>query len=158
MSISRPTRVDMVPAEPVDFVDIEVRPEETADWLGMLERPEFLDLLPKLRAVTLRRKDNGRPAAIMGVGLIGTAVPGFSLPWVWAALDHATVREWGARLYALEIRANRPVIKKWLDDNAPGFYTSPQVMWGRGSKTFTKVLSFVGFRDRGHGLWQWACE
>jgi hypothetical protein len=147
----------MVPAEPVDFVDIEVRPEETADWLGMLERPDFLDLLPKLRAVAFRRKDNGRPAAIMGIGLIGTAVPGLGLPWVWAAIDRATVREWGARRCALEIRANRPVIKKWLDDNAPGFYTSPQVMPGRGSE-FTRVLSFVGFRDRGHGLWQWACE
>jgi hypothetical protein len=157
MSISRQTRVEMVPAEPADFVDIEVRPEEADDWLGVLQQPEFLDLLPKLKPVTFRRKDNGRPMAIMGLGLIETAMPGLALPWVWAALDRITVREWGGLRFALEIRANKPIIKRWLDDNARGFYTSPQIL-GEGSKPFTKVLAMVGFRDRGHGLWQWVCE
>jgi hypothetical protein len=147
----------MVPAEPVDFVDIEVRPEETADWLGMLERPEFLDLLPKLKPVAFRRKDNGRPAAIMGLGLIGTAMPGLALPWVWAAFDRVTAREWGELRCALELRANKLAIKNWLDSNALGFYTSPQTL-GKSDKQFTKVLAMLGFLDRGYGLWQWPCE
>jgi len=154
MSTSRQTRVEMLPAEPVDFVDIEVRPEETSDWLGMLERPEFLDLLASLKPVTFRRKDNGRPAMIMGLGAIKTAVPGLVLPWVWAAFDRATVREWGELRSALEVRNNLPVVRKWLDAHAPGFYTSPQIA-SKGEKAFAKLLALIGFHNRGHGLWQW---
>jgi len=154
MSTLRQTRVDMVLAEPVDFVDIEVRPEETADWLGMLERPEFLDLLPNLKPVAFRRKDTGRPTVIMGLGAIKTAAPGLVLPWVWAAFDRATVREWGELRVALEIRNHLPAIRKWLDEHASGFYTSPQAAGG-GEKAFTKLLALIGFHNRGYGLWQW---
>jgi hypothetical protein len=154
MSTSRQIRVELCPAEPVDFVDIEVRPDEAADWFGMLERPEFLDLLPTLRPVTFRRKDTGRPAVIVGLGAIKTAVPGLVLPWVWAAFDRATVREWGRLRSALEVRNNLPAVRRWLDDHASGFYTSPQAA-GKDEKAFTKLLDFVGFHNLGYGLWQW---
>jgi len=154
MSTSRQTRVELCPAEPVDFIDIEVRPDEAADWFGMLERPEFLDLLQTLKPVTFRRKDTGRPAVIMGLGAIKTAVPGLVLPWVWAAFDRATVREWGEVRSALEVRNNLLAIRRWLDDHAPGFYTSPQNQ-SIDEKTFTRFLTFIGFRNLGYGLWQW---
>jgi hypothetical protein len=154
MSTSRQIRVELCPAEPVDFVDIEVRPDEAADWFGMLERPEFLDLLPTLRPVTFRRKDTGRPAVIVGLGAIKTAVPGLVLPWVWAAFDRATVREWGRLRSAFEVWNNLPAIRRWLDDHASGFYTSPQAA-GKDEKAFTKLLDFVGFHNLGYGLWQW---
>ena len=55
---------------------------------------------------------------------------------------------------ALEIRNNLPAIRRWLDDYAPGFFTAPQVL-GEDARAFTKLLSFIGFRNLGHGLWQW---
>lgn len=99
----------------------------------------------ELTRPTLVLGEDGHPFAVLGTNCFLTP-GGVLVPWVWA-VPHAERRP-----TRREVVSGIRVARQWLDENARGYVTVPQV---DGDPSYAKLLRVVGFIDHGTGVWSW---
>jgi hypothetical protein len=134
----------LAPATLSDLRRFPVPPLIWDAWVATWASP-FAEQDVKVSKPVLMLGDDGQPFAVLGTSFL-VSPRGALIPWVWA-VPHAERRPTPG-----EIRRGIRLARRWLNENARGHVTVPQVV---DDLTYIKLLRVVGFINHNTGVWSW---